>query len=107
MFALCEYWLTHLDEKEMKILTEIEIPLAHVLSEMEYNGVCVDVEYLNNLTKELDLKISQIEKSIFELAGESFNINSPKQVAHILFEKLELKSSKNEAKLKIQQVQKF
>lgn len=100
MFALCEYWLTHLDEKEMKILTEIEIPLAHVLSEMEYNGVCVDVEYLNNLTKELDLKISQIEKSIFELAGESFNINSPKQVAHILFEKLELKSSKKRGKTK-------
>lgn len=100
LYALTKYWLEHLEPKEYKILSDIEIPLAAVLAQMEYNGVCVDVEYLNKLTSEIDLNISTVGQKIYELAGEEFNINSPKQVAYILFDKLELKSSKKRGKSK-------
>ena len=100
LFELTKYWLSHLEPQEYKILTDIEIPLAHVLAQMEYSGVCVDIEYLHKLTKELDRKIYSIEHKIYDLAGEGFNINSPKQVAYILFDKLELKTSKKRGKSK-------
>ncbi len=100
LFALCGYWVCNLDEKEYKILTDIEIPLARVLAEMEFFGVSVDVSYLKDLTNELDRKISDVEMKVYDLAGEVFNINSPKQVAYILFDKLELKSSKKRGKSK-------
>lgn len=100
MFTLSAYWLGHLESKEYKILTDIEIPLAHVLADMEYAGVSVNVDYLHTLTKELDRKIYSIERKIYDLAGEGFNINSPKQVAYILFEKLELKTPKKRGKSK-------
>jgi DNA polymerase-1 len=97
---LSNFWVNSLDENEYKILTDIELPLAFVLAGMEKVGVSVDVDYLNNLTDEFDNKLQGLEGKIYELAGESFNINSPKQVAHILFEKLELKSSKKRGKTK-------
>ena len=61
-------------------MTDIEIPLAHVLAGMEITGVSVDTNYLKVLTNEFDFKISGIEKKIFNLAGEGFNLNSPKQL---------------------------
>jgi len=100
LFNLTKYWLDSLDEREMKILNEIEIPLSYVLSDMEKTGVSVDRNYLNELTSELDRQITMLEGKIYELAGEPFNINSPKQVGKILFEKLELKSSKKRGKSK-------
>lgn len=100
LFSLTAYWLGHLDPREYKILTDIEIPLANVLAQMEYNGVCVDVDYLHILTKEIDRKISSVERKIYDLAGEGFNINSPKQVAYILFDKLQLKTTKKRGKSK-------
>lgn len=100
LFALCEYWACALDDKEYKILSDIEIPLAHVLAQMEYTGVSVDVSYLNELTNEFNKQISQIEMKVYDLAGEVFNINSPKQVGNILFDKLQLKSSKKRGKSK-------
>ncbi len=94
LFELTKYWINHLDLKEFDILENIEIPLSYVLSDMEFNGVSVDVEYLNELTKDFDILINKTENRIYELAQESFNLNSPKQVAQILFEKLQLKSPK-------------
>ena len=100
LFNLAKYWLGELDERELKILSEIEIPLSYVLSDMEKKGVSVDRVYLNELTAELETQITNLEGKIYELAGEPFNINSPKQVGEILFEKLELKSSKKRGKVK-------
>lgn len=100
LFELTNYWSNSLDENELKILSDIELPLAFVLAKMEEIGVSVDVEYLNNLTIEFDEKLQSLETKIYDLAGESFNINSPKQVAYILFDKLELKSSKKRGKTK-------
>lgn len=100
LFNLAKYWLGELDEREFKILSEIEIPLSYVLSDMEKTGVSVDRAYLSELTAELDRQITTLEGKIYELAGEPFNINSPKQVGEILFEKLELKTSKKRGKSK-------
>jgi DNA polymerase-1 len=77
-----------------KLAYDIEFPLAPVLEDMEYNGVKLDVKALNDFSKDLDLLILNYTKEIFELAGEEFNINSPKQLQVILFEKLKLKPSK-------------
>ena len=100
LFNLTKFWFENLDEKELKILNDIEIPLSYVLSDMEKTGVSVDREYLRQLTIELDSQITAIEGRIYELAGEPFNINSPKQVGEILFDKLELKTSKKRGKAK-------
>ena len=100
LFNLSKYWSDNLDQKEMKILNDIEIPLAYVLSDMEYAGVSIDKNYLKQLTKELDENIYNIEGRIYDLAGEKFNINSPKQVGEILFEKLKIESPKKRGKSK-------
>lgn len=94
LFNLTKFWLENLDAKELKILNEIEIPLSYVLSDMEITGVSIDKNYLSELSAELNNEMTRIEGRIYELAGEIFNINSPKQVSHILFEKLELKTVK-------------
>lgn len=100
LFELAKCWSEKLDEKEYNIMTDIEIPLAHVLAGMEITGVSVDTNYLKVLTDEFDLKISGIEKKIFKLSGEGFNLNSPKQIAHILFDKMQLKTTKKRGKAK-------
>lgn len=68
----------------------VEMPLVEVLGSMEFEGIKVDKEKLNELGLEFKEIISNLEKEIFELAGEVFNINSPKQLGVILFEKLQL-----------------
>ena len=100
MFELTKYWVKELDEKEYKILRDIEIPMAHVLADMEFVGVSVDEDYLRKLTKELDKKLYSLERKIYDLAGEGFNLNSPKQVGQILFDKLQLKTRKKRGKAK-------
>lgn len=100
LFNLAKYWYENLDEKELKILNDIEIPLSYVLSGMENFGVSVDIKYLNYLTRKLNGEINTIEEQIYELAGEPFNINSPRQVSHILFDKLELDTKKKRGKAK-------
>jgi len=82
------YELTELYEK-------IELPMVKVLAELELNGVYFDIGYLNNLSNEMDKKLSNLSQKIFELAGEVFNLNSPKQVGYILFEKLNLPAVKS------------
>ena len=85
---LTRFWQEKLGEEEKKLLYEIEVPTSLVLAEMEAQGVTLDVDYMNNLSIELEKNIKEIEEKIYELAGEKFNINSPKQLASILFEKL-------------------
>lgn len=101
LFELTLYWVKLLEDKEYEILTDIEIPLAYVLAQMESNGVSIDKKYLDELTNEFNIKTSAIASRIFELAGEEFNINSPKQVGNILFDKMQLKSKKKRGKAKI------
>jgi DNA polymerase-1 len=69
---------------------EVELPLEKVLAEMEITGVKVEAEKLKVMSEELEEAISKVSEEIFRLAGEEFNINSPKQLGVILFEKLEL-----------------
>lgn len=87
---LTKFWQENLDEKELKLLYDVEVPLALVLAQMEYDGISIDVDYLRNLTDELTAKIADLEAKIFEIAGMGFNVNSPKQVGEVLFDKLQI-----------------
>ena len=73
-----------------KLFYEIEMPLMPVLAEMEMNGVCLDTVSLAETSKQFTNRMNEIEARIYELAGETFNIASPKQVGEILFEKLKI-----------------
>ncbi len=96
---LTRYWQNNLDEKEINLLYDIEVPLELVLAEMEWNGISIDKAYLKDLEIEIQKKLDVIEAKIYEDAGERFNINSPKQVGDILFEKLQIKAKgKNKTK---------
>lgn len=98
IFRLYEYWQKNLDEREQKIVNEIEIPLTLVLAKMEHTGVAIDCEYLKELSSYMTEKLAELEDLIYQLAGEPFNINSPKQVAEVLFDKLELKTKKKKSR---------
>jgi DNA polymerase I len=76
------------------LFEKVEMPLLQVLSEMEKKGVLVDVKLLGQMSSELKQLLSISEEKIFRLAGEKFNINSPKQLQSILFEKLKLPTGK-------------
>lgn len=97
-YMLYEYWEKNLDNNEQKLVKEVELPLTKVLAKMEYTGVAIDCEYLQELSSYMTEKLAEIEDLIYQLAGETFNINSPKQVAEILFDKLELKSKKKRSR---------
>ncbi|WP_200796502.1 DNA polymerase I [Sporanaerobacter acetigenes] len=73
-----------------ELYSDVELPLAEVLASMEYYGFKIDVEILKELGSEFDKEIDNLTKEIYELAGEEFNINSPKQLGEILFDKLDL-----------------
>lgn len=80
-----------LDKNDMQILfNDIEMPLVKVLFDMEREGIKVDLEKLQAYGKELDALIEREAERVYELAGESFNINSPKQLGVILFEKMDI-----------------
>lgn len=82
---------TYIKEAEMEeLLYKVEQPLTDVLASMEYEGFRVDGEKLNELGKKFKSEIDSIQKEIYDLAEEEFNINSPKQLGKILFEKLDL-----------------
>ncbi|HHP51141.1 MAG TPA: DNA polymerase I [Moorella mulderi] len=73
-----------------RLYREVELPLTRVLGEMEIYGVTVDLETLEAIGKELESQIETLSEEIYQLAGERFNINSPRQLAVVLFEKLGL-----------------
>lgn len=90
------YQLKTILEKEIKdkgfdkLLADVEIPLVHVLSEMEYEGVRIDVDALKTMSDELQELSLEAQTKVFEIAGQEFNLASPKQLGEILFDKLKL-----------------
>lgn len=72
------------------VLTEIEVPLIPVLSKMEYAGVLIDSQQLREQSQHIASRILELEKDVYELAGEEFNLGSTKQLQHILFDKMQL-----------------
>src|SRR5690606_31272910 len=88
---LKDLFLQELKENEQyELFTDLEMPLSIILAEMESTGVKVDIERLKAMGEELKEHLQELEQRIYELAGEEFNINSPKQLGVILFEKLQL-----------------
>ena len=77
-----------------KLFDEIEIPLVSVLAAMETEGIRLDVDFLKSLSHELDTDIKTLEAKIYEIAGEKFNLASPKQLGGILFDKLQIGGAK-------------
>ncbi len=73
-----------------ELFYKVEMPLVEVLAGMEITGVSIDKDYLAGLSVEMEKKLEKLTKKIYEIAGEEFNINSPKQLSTILFEKLKL-----------------
>lgn len=83
---------------QLKLFQEIEMPCLEVLAEMRYIGVFAEKSDIEKMSEKLKTQIEELSQEIYELAGEEFNINSPKQLGEVLFEKLELpykKKNKN------------
>ncbi|OED56415.1 DNA polymerase I [Aliivibrio fischeri] len=78
------------DEKLKSVFTDIELPLVSVLSRMERKGVYIDDMLLSAQSLEIGQRLDELEKAAYEVAGQEFNMNSPKQLQAILFEKMEL-----------------
>lgn len=87
------------ENKVYDLFKTVEMPLVKVLAKMEDNGVNLDCNLLENLSKEIDKEIKSLEKNIYKQAGQEFNINSPKQLKEILFERLDI-STDNISKTK-------
>ncbi len=82
------------EKKVEKVFNEVESPLVKVLMDMEYEGVKVDMNFLNVYSKELETEAAKCEQSVFEQAGIKFNLASPKQLGEVLFGKLQLDKGK-------------
>ena len=90
-FQLASHFKKELTDAEtLKLFNDIEIPLVKVLAYMELEGIKLDTEFLKSLSTDLNSDIASLETKIYEAAGETFNIASPKQLGVILFEKLKL-----------------
>jgi len=81
-----------------ELLEEVEMPLVPVLMKMEMTGICVNKDKLHSLSKTFEIKLKALEKSIYEVAGERFNIKSTQQLGYILFDKLKLPPGKKTKK---------
>ena len=86
------------EEGCLDLFRDIEMPLVPVLAWMEHNGVCIDTEALKDTSKLYTEKMNQLEEEIHALAGEPFNIASPKQVGEVLFEKLRISNKPKKTK---------
>jgi len=94
-FELSSVLWSKVKEKNLnKLYSEIERPLIELLADMEMWGVRIDTEALRNLSSELEAELRRLKKKIYDLSGGEFNINSPKQLAHILFNKMNLPPSR-------------
>jgi len=90
-FQLAQHFKTEMsDANTLNLFNTIEIPLIKVLAAMELEGIQLDSDFLKGLSSDLDKDINALEQTIFDKAGEVFNIASPKQLGVILFEKLKL-----------------
>ncbi len=98
-FRLKKYYSPVLNKLSLNdLFYNIEIPLINVLGDMEASGVNIDIDFLKDLSVRYGEKLNGIERDIFAETGEEFNINSPKQLGVILFDKLQLKSTRKTAK---------
>jgi DNA polymerase-1 len=91
--AFAMYKVFDLQIKEQKLLSfffNVEMPLIEVLSEMEVSGIKIDLSFLRNFDKKIAFELKEVEDSIYKIADKKFNINSPKQLSSIMFEKLSL-----------------
>lgn len=82
------------NNEQEQLLSDLEMPLSHVLAKMELTGIKTSGETLKAMGRELDMTLEVIEKEIYQMAGVTFNINSPKQLGEVLFEKLNLPAVK-------------
>lgn len=90
-----EELLDKLDKKDMlSLFNDIEMPLSIVLADMEYTGITVNVDTLNQMGNEIKNQVDKLSNEIYELAGGEFNISSPSQLSDVLFERLGLKHGK-------------
>ncbi|HYV92314.1 MAG TPA: DNA polymerase I [Chitinophagales bacterium] len=88
---LKEVFVPMLKEKEVeKLFSEIEVPLVPVLADMEFEGVKIDKEFLNEYSRQMQKEIDQVEGEVYNLAGVKFNLASPKQLGDVLFEKMKI-----------------
>jgi len=95
IFRLKEIFEKSLFEKEMdRLFWDIEISLIDVLFEMEKNGVKIDLKLLENLSRDIERELAKIVDDIYRMAGGEFNINSPKQLSDVLFNRLKLPAIK-------------
>lgn len=78
----------------LEVLEKIEMPLIPVLVHMELEGVYMNIDYLKDLSSKYAARMNELSQQIYNHAGEAFNLNSPKQVAHILFDKLKIQPTK-------------
>lgn len=98
LFHLKELLLKQLEERHLaKLFFSLELPLSRVLAKMERSGIYVDVEVLKTMSRSLANEIQALEEEIYILAGGPFNVSSPKQLSHVLFEKLGIKPLKKTA----------
>ncbi len=81
--------------KLIKLLKEVEQPLEQVLAEIESTGIIIDIPYLKDLSLELTNTLRTIEEEVYKIAGNEFNLSSPKQLGELLFEKLDLDRKKS------------
>lgn len=94
-WQLKETLIPQLHERKLNsLLIDLELPILLVLADMERHGIYVDVPYLHKMSKEIQMQIRALENEIYMLAGETFNINSPKQLSEILFNKMGIKPPK-------------
>lgn len=91
----CPIMVKHLEEQEMtKLFHEVEMPLLGVLADMEHHGIAIDAGFITEYGAKLTIEIDRLTAEIYNLAGQEFNINSPKQLAKVLFEDMGLKGGK-------------
>ncbi len=96
IYDIKEEYIEKLKKEEMlSLYNDIELPLAHVLSSMEIAGIKVNIDTLEEMKKDIKGRIDSLTEEIYALAGEEFNINSPRQLGDILFEKLNLTHGKS------------
>jgi DNA polymerase-1 len=97
-WRLCDILEPQLQANGLDVLyRDLELPLVAVLADLEYTGIKVDVPFLRRLSTEFAEQLTALEKSIYELAGHSFNIDSPKQLRQVLFDELKLPASRKTA----------
>jgi len=97
-FRLKEKFAKEIQQEELEELFQtIELPLIHVLLEMEERGMYVNTETLSTIRADLEWKLKILTEEIFTISGEEFNLNSPKQLGEVLFERMEIRPAKKTA----------